>query len=77
MVVEHAMTFPIAMLLMGALFWPATVVVASLFVVLAFVVRAGWARVLCFTVAVLLAIDALGGAGLLAEWERSAVTPPG
>ena len=59
------MTFPIALMFIGAALWPVTLVVAGLFVALAFVVRARWARGLCWVVAAALVVDMLGGLALV------------
>ena len=73
---RRPVTLPTALLIMGGLFWPATLMLASVFVGLAFIVRARWARVLCLVVVAVLVVDALAGVALLAEWGRNAVRPP-
>ena len=49
----------VALPLVGAIHWPVTLAIAALVATLGFVLRTGWARVLCFGVAALLAADCL------------------
>ena len=50
---------PIALVLGGAVFWPATLGIAIVFVVVGSVLRPRWARVTCFLTAGILAADCL------------------
>jgi hypothetical protein len=64
------MTLPIILIVMGAVYWPVTLVLALLAAALGARLRGGW-RAVCFVIAcVLLAVLALG-VPLLADWRTA------
>ncbi len=50
---------PLLLLLLGALYWPVTLAVSMMFVAAGVLVPWRWLRVVCLTVAALLACDCL------------------
>ena len=65
------MTLPIALIILGAIYWPVTLVMALVAAALGAYLRGGW-RVVCFIIAgVMLASLALG-LPLLADWGSAA-----